>query len=124
LRILFDNSTPRGLATALQPHIVVEARALGWDRLTNGELLVAAEAAGFEVIVTPDQNIRYQQNLAGRQIALVVSSKAQWLYVKKHLFEIAEAVNAANPGSYLEVEIRESGPTYKRFGVTSVITQK
>ena len=50
-------------------------------------------------------------NLAGRQIALVVLSKAQWPYVKKHLFEIAEAVNAANPGSYLEVEIRESGPT-------------
>jgi len=64
LRILFDNSTPRGLASALRPHSVVEARALGWDRLTNGELLRAAEGAGFEVLVIADQTIWYQQNLA------------------------------------------------------------
>lgn len=111
MRILFDNSTPRGLGRALQPHRVIEARAQGWDRLTNGELLDAAEAAGFEVFVTPDQNIRYQQNFHGRRIALVVLSKAQWPYVRNHLAEIAEAVNAAKPGSYVEVEIRESGRT-------------
>lgn len=81
------------------------------DRLTNGELLVAAEAAGFDVLVTPDQNIRNQQNLAARRIALVVLSKAQWPYVRHHLVEIAKAVNAANPRSYVEVEIRESRPT-------------
>lgn len=109
MRILFDNSTPRGLAKALHPHSVTEARSEGWDRLTNGELLEAAEAAGFDVLVTPDQNIRYQQNLTGRQIALVVLSKAQWPYVKNHLPEIAAAVNAATPGSYAEVVIRESG---------------
>ncbi len=92
----------------MQPHSVTEARAQGWDQLTNGELLEAAEGAGFDVFVTPDQNIRYQQNLAGRQIALVVLSKAQWPYVKNHLAEIAAAVNAATPGSYAEVEIREA----------------
>jgi hypothetical protein len=105
LRILFDNSTPRGPAKALnRQHSVFEARAEGWDQLTNGELLQAAEAAGFDIFVTPDQNNRYQQNLTGRKIALVVLSKGQWPYVRNHLAEIAAAVDAATPGSYMEVE--------------------
>ena len=116
MRILFDNSTPRGLAKALQPHSVTEARAQEWDQLANGELLDAAEAAGFDVFVTPDQNIRYQQNLAGRKIALVVLSRGQWPYVKNHLAEIATAVNAATTGSYAEVEIREPGQQTKQRG--------
>jgi hypothetical protein len=86
---------------------VVEARARGWDRLTNGELLESAELAGFDVFVTPDRNIRYQQNLEGRRIALVVLSKAQWPYVRNHLTQIADAVNAATPGSYVEIDIRQ-----------------
>ncbi len=114
MRILFDNSTPRGLEKALQPHSVTEARAHGWDELTNGELLDAAEAADFDVFVTPGQNIRYQQNIAGRKIALIVLSKAQWPYVKNHLAEIAGAVNAATTGSYAEVEIREPGQQTQR----------
>lgn len=108
MRVLFDNSTPRGLAKVLYPqHSVTEARAEGWDQLTNGELLETAEAAGFDVFVTPDQNIRYQQNLAERRIALVVLSKGQWPYVRNHLAEIAAAVDVATPGSYAEVKILE-----------------
>lgn len=61
MRVLFDNGTPRGLAAALVEHVVEEARSLGWDTLKNGELLSAAEAAGFEVLVTTDRNIRHQQ---------------------------------------------------------------
>ena len=49
MRILFDNGTPRGVAAALPDHIVDEARLRGWDTLRNGELLDAAEAAGFDV---------------------------------------------------------------------------
>lgn len=109
MRILFDNSTPRGLAKALRPHSVTEARAEGWDELTNGELLTAASTAGYDILITPDQNIRYQQNLTGRRIALVVLTKAQWPYVKNHLAEIASAVNIATPGSYAEVQIRIPG---------------
>jgi hypothetical protein len=71
MRVLFDNGTPRGVATALRAHTVDEARSQGWDRLRNGELLDAAEAAGFEVLLTTDHNIRYQQNLSGRKIAIV-----------------------------------------------------
>ena len=108
MRVLFDNDTPRPVARVLAPrHSVTEARAEGWDRLSNGELLTAAEAAGYEVLLTADTNIRYQQNLAGRKIALVVLTKPQWPLVKNHLAEISAAVDAAAPGSYAEVRIRE-----------------
>ncbi|HEX5007926.1 MAG TPA: hypothetical protein VFV70_12480 [Hyphomonadaceae bacterium] len=65
MRVLFDNGTPRGVAAALSGHIVEEARSRDWDTLGNGELLDAAEAAGFDVFVTTDRNIRYQQDLTG-----------------------------------------------------------
>ena len=74
MRVLFDNGTPRGVAAALSGHIVEEARARGWDTLRNGELLDAAEAAGFDVFVTTDRNIPYQRNLNGRHIAVAVLS--------------------------------------------------
>ena len=61
MRILFDNGTPRGVASALVGHTVEEARSRGWDTLRNGELLDAAEAAGFDLFLTTDQNLRYQQ---------------------------------------------------------------
>jgi hypothetical protein len=63
MRILFDNGTPRGLAHFLTGHTVEEARARGWEELENGELIDAGEPEGFEVLVTTDKNIRYQQNL-------------------------------------------------------------
>ena len=74
--VLFDNGTPRTLARYLiDHHAVTEARARGWEQLENGELLTVAEAAGFEVLVTTDKNLRYQQNLAGRKLAIVVLGK-------------------------------------------------
>jgi hypothetical protein len=105
MRVLFDNGTPRGVAAALSDHIVEEARARGWDSLKNGELLDAAEAAGFDVFLTPDRNIRHQQNLAGRQIAVVVLSKARWTLIKEKLADVAAAVAAAQPGRVSEVDI-------------------
>jgi hypothetical protein len=106
--VLFDNGTPRTLARYLiDHHTVTEARARGWDQLGNGELLVAAEAAGFDVIVTTDRNLRYQQNLTARKIAIVVLGKGRWTLIKLHLAQILDAVNAAAPGSYIEVEIPE-----------------
>jgi hypothetical protein len=70
--ILFDHGTPKGLARALSEHTVHTAQSKGWDALTNGELLDAAESAGFELLLTTDRRIRYQQNLRVRRIALVV----------------------------------------------------
>jgi hypothetical protein len=105
MRVLFDNGTPRGVAAALVGHTVEEARARGWDALKIGDLLDAAEATGFEVFVTTDRNLRYQQNLAGRKIAIVVLSRSRWLLVRLHLETIAIAVDRATPGSFFEVEI-------------------
>lgn len=107
MRVLFDNGTPRGVATALAGHSVEEARSRGWDTLKNGDLLEAAERAGFEVFVTTDRNLRYQQNLVGRRIAIVVLSKSRWMLVKAHLETIAVAIAGASPGSFVEVEIVE-----------------
>ena len=105
MRILFDNGTPRGVAHGLSGHTVEECRSHGWDTLRNGELLDAAEAAGFEVLLTTDRNIRYQQNLTHRTIAIVVLSKGRWRLIKDRLPEIAAAVAAATPGSVTEVQI-------------------
>lgn len=105
MRILFDNGTPRGVAGALTGHTVEEARSHGWDTLRNGELLDAAEAEGFDVFLTTDRNIRYQQNLTGRKIAIIVLSKGRWRLIKNRLPAIAEAVASATSGSFAEVEI-------------------
>jgi hypothetical protein len=103
--ILFDHVTPRGIARFLSGHTVTKAKERGWDTLTNGDLLAAAERAGFDVLLTADKNMRYQQNLTGRRIALVVLSTPQWPLVRLHMERIAAAVNAATPGSYAEVDI-------------------
>lgn len=103
--ILFDHGSPRSIARWLQGHTVVEAMARGWDRLSNGALLNAAEEAGFDLLLTTDKNIRYQQNLKGRRIAIVVLGSSQRPAVHRHIDRVIEAVNSAAPGSYVEVEI-------------------
>ena len=103
--ILFDHSTPAPLRYALKGHAVVEAIERGWDRLANGALLDAAEAAGFELMVTADKNMHYQQNLTGRKISIVVLGNAQWPILRRYVERVAAAVNAAAPGSFTEVEI-------------------
>ena len=105
MRILFDNGTPRGLAAFLPGHTVEEARLHGWEELENGALIEVAERAGFDVILTTDKNIRYQQNLTTRRIALLVLQHSQWPMVKLVAGAIAATVNAAAPGSYVEVAV-------------------
>jgi len=103
--ILFDHGTPRGIARALQGHTVKEARAQGWDTLSNGELLKAAEEAGFDVLLTTDTNLPHQQNLQGRKLAIVILSKNRWSLVQRRMPQIASAVNAAKPGTCTLVDI-------------------
>ncbi len=103
--VLFDNGTPRGLARFLVGHTVKEARSQGWEELVNGELIAAAEQAGFDVMLTTDKNIRYQQRLEGRKIALLVLSNSQWPMVKFVAQDILLAINSAKPGSYLEIAV-------------------
>ncbi len=105
MRILFDNGTPGPLRRYLPAHEITLARDAGWERLANGSLLQATEDAGFDLLLTTDKNIRYQQNLTGRRIALVVLGNQQWPVAKNHVEKIVAAVNASLPGSYVEVEI-------------------
>lgn len=103
--ILFDHGTPRGLARAVEGHTVKEAKAQGWDTLSNGDLLNAAEKAGFDVLLTTDTNLPYQQNLQSRKLAIVILSKNRWSLVRPMMQQIADAVNAAKPGTCTVVEI-------------------
>ena len=82
-----------------------EARARGWEQLSNCELIDVAEQAGFEPIMTTDKNIRHQQNVTARKIALVVLEHSQWPMVKLVAAHVAAVVNAVVPGSYIEVEV-------------------
>ena len=110
MRILFDHGTPRGIANSLAGHMVVESKARGWHRLTNGELIGAAEDAGFEVLVTTDQGLPHQQNLSGRKIAVVVLNKASWRLIKPAVPQVVAAILAAPPGSFSIVEIPRRSP--------------
>ena len=104
--ILFDHGTPRGLIHALLEHTVATAYAKGWDRLKNGALLKAAEENAFDILLTTDRRIQYQQNLNDRKIAIVVlTGTTKWSQVRLHFEPIIAAVNAAIPGSYVEVDI-------------------
>ena len=84
---------------------MTRAAEMGWHEMRNGDLIQSAEEASYEVLLSTDQNIRYQQNLSRGKIAIVVLSGQQWPNVRLHLERIAAAVNAATPGSYVEVEI-------------------
>jgi hypothetical protein len=94
---------PVGLRAALAPHDVVTAFALGWNSLSNGELLAAAEAAEFDAMITADSNIRYQQNLTGRRIALIVLSTNHWPTVSANLAAVREAAATFTEGGYVTV---------------------
>ncbi len=103
MKVLFDQGTPAPLRAALSNHNVMTAFECGWDRLENGALLAAAEAAGFEVFVTTDQNLRYQQNLAQRRIAIVVLATANWPRLRSHTQLVVKALEAIAPGAFVEI---------------------
>ncbi len=105
MRILFDQATPLPIRAYLDLHIVSTASQQGWGTLSNGDLLAAAEEAGFDVFLTTDKNLRHQQNLAGRKIAVVILGRQQWPQLRTHIQRVVDAVNAAVPGSYIEIDI-------------------
>ena len=106
MRVLFDQATPVPIRTFLIGHTVRTAAQQHWDTLKNGELLAVAEQAGFEVFLTTDKNMRYQQNMTtGRTIAVVVIGVQQWPALQPHVALVVAAVNAATPGSFTEVDI-------------------
>jgi hypothetical protein len=105
VRILFDQGTPVPLRQSLVRHDVSTAFECGWSTLKNGDLLDAAEREHFEVFVSTDRNLRYQQNLAKRHIAVVVLTSTSWPRIQRQAAAVVQAIESAGPGSYVEVEI-------------------
>ena len=105
MRVLFDQGAPVPLRQHLSAHSVSTAFELGWTTLKNGELLGQAEAVGFGVLVTTDQNLKYQQNLAGRSIAIVVISTTSWPRIRASVASVLQAVDQSAPGTYCEVSV-------------------
>src|SRR6202142_4736756 len=123
MRILFDHGTPAPLIPFLEGHMVTKAKDMGWERLVNGELLKAAEEAGFEVLLTTDKNMAAQQNLKSRAIAIVVLGNSRWRVVQRHIRKIAARVNAATPlvtprGIYLSYNVTDTPQQSSGFDLT------
>src|SRR3970040_3146040 len=102
MRILFDQGTPVPLRQHLSGHQIETAYDLGWSRLSNGELLAAAEGR-FDVLVTTDRNLRHQQSLAGRNLAVLVLPTTSWPRLEAQAERIASSLGSMTPGQYLEM---------------------
>jgi len=103
MRLLFDQGTPVPLRNHLPHHVVETAYERGWHDLKNGELLARAEAEGFDALVTTDQNIRYQQNLAGRRIGVLVLMTTSWPRIRGDVTRVAQAIDNLHAGGYEEI---------------------
>lgn len=104
-RVLLDQNVPIGVRRVLDHHDVSTARHLDWHELRNGDLIAAAEAASFDVMVTCDRGIKYQQNLTDRRLAIVVLSTNDWGRMRFSLSQIVTAIDGARAGSFVDVTI-------------------
>src|SRR5215510_1183500 len=104
MQVLFDQGTPVPLRRYLAPHAVATVFEKGWSTLQNGELLRMAENEGFEVLVTTDQNLKYQQNLRERRIAIVVLMTTSWPRIERKVNRVVAAINSVKPGDCIEVD--------------------
>ena len=103
MKILFDQGTPVPLRRHLLPHEIDTADEKQWGTLQNGDLLSAAEQEGYEVLVTTDQNLRYQQNLSGRQIAVLVLCTTSWPRIRERVAEVNTALASLSANAYREL---------------------
>lgn len=105
MQILFDQGTPVPLRRSLNGHIVATAYELGWSTVTNGDLIRLAEQEGYELLITTDTNLRYQQNLRSRSIAILVLTTTSWPRIRQVVGELQAAVAAIQEGDYREIPI-------------------
>lgn len=105
MKLLFDQGTPIPLRRYLHPHDVDTAAEREWSALENGDLISAAESAGYDAIITTDQNLKYQQNLKERTIAIVVLKKASWPRIKKSAERVVSEIESIQRGDYKEITI-------------------
>ena len=103
MKILFDQGTPVPLRAVLGDHVVETAYEREWATLDNGELLAAAERSGFDVLVTTDRNLAYQQDLTKRKLAILTLPTTRWPQIREHASEIVAALSTLEPGDYREV---------------------
>jgi predicted nuclease of predicted toxin-antitoxin system len=101
VKLLFDQGTPAPLRRVLRQHSVTTTYELGWADLDNGSLLAMAESS-FDALITTDKNLRYQQKLAGRRLAILVLPTANWPQLRVHEGKIAVAIDALMPGDFVE----------------------
>jgi len=104
MRILFDQGTPAPLKTHLIGHIVETAFELGWSNLQNGELLAMAENS-FDLLITTDQQLHFQQDLSGRKLSVLVLMTTSWPRILLHIPRILDAIDKIDPGGYLELNL-------------------
>ena len=116
MRILFDQGTPAPLRRHLGDHDVDTVTERGWSELGNGDLIAKAEDGRYDILVTTDQNMRYQQNLAGRRLAVVVLLSTAWPRVRLRTEEIRAVVNQVRPGEFREVPIPREDAASDRPG--------
>jgi hypothetical protein len=109
LKILFDHGTPRPLRRELSGHSVDTAADKGWDRLANGDLIDIAEQDGYEILITTDQNMRHQQSLTCRRLAIIVLLSGAWPYTKGRIEDIRATIAEVQPGDLREVYIPMRG---------------
>ncbi len=95
---------PQPLRRLLAQFEISTAQEMGWGRVKNGELLKRAEGV-FDAFLTSDQQLKYQQNLKGRRLAILVLSTNRWPIVKVKTAEIIAAIQALKPGDYLELTL-------------------
>ena len=110
VKIQFDHGTPAALRKHLGEHTVDRSAEKGWEILENGELIRRAEENGYDVIVTTDQNMRYQQNLAGRRLRIVVLMATAWPRVQHRIEEIRATIDEVQSGQVQEVPIPRQVP--------------
>ena len=105
MKILFDQGTPAPPRLHIVEHSVNTAFDMGWSSVRNGELLDLAEQDGYEVLITTDQQLRNQQNLSDRQIAVLVLLSTSWPRIKLRIDEIRKVLDGIRPREYREMSI-------------------
>ena len=105
MKILFDQGTPAPLRRYLAGHSVDTAYERGWSDLRNGDLLARAEMDGYELLITTDQNMRYQQNLSGSRLGILVLLSTSWPRIQLRIGDVQAVVNRMQLGDYREVPI-------------------
>lgn len=105
MRILLDQGTPVPLRLYLSDHLVDTAFERGWSNLQNGELLEVSEQDGYQILISTDQNLKYQQNLSDRHLAIIVLLSTSWPRIQLKVDNIQAAIDKIAPGDYVEIPI-------------------